>query len=98
MRTCMIVRELLEVLDLTNINDYTINDRVLSLNTIKENYNDYTIKRLSFLVMLNNLQLRDIKSTINIPEELNEFVEEITAYHNLPQNSYVIKLILNIYI
>lgn len=94
----MIVRELLEVLDLTNINDYTINDRVLSLNTIKENYNDYTIKRLSFLVMLNNLQLRDIKSTINIPEELNEFVEEITAYHNLPQNSYVIKLILNIYI
>lgn len=94
----MIVRELLETLDLTNINDYTINDRVLSLNTIKENYNDYTIKRLSFLVMLNNLQLRDIKSTINIPKELNEFVEEITAYHNLPQNSYVIKLILNIYI
>jgi len=91
----MNVKEFLSVVDLKNINQFRVNDELVSLTYINNNLQSYIIDKVEITTKLNPLTTNDIQ-TIVVSNNVEDVVDYLNTETYLPNNATYISICINI--
>jgi hypothetical protein len=91
----MNVKQFLSVIDLTNINQFKINNEVLSLTYINTVLSEYHIDKVEINTTTVPLTTKDIH-TIIISDNVDDAVEYLNTETHLPNSPSYISITINI--